>query len=138
MSKSDPLGRAGEPFADTPTSIMPAPAGISADESSPAWWAPNGFAAIPTTALDPPHSAASPAVPALIGSGSPSFAVPNPDARPGSRGASSRCCLQLCDLLKLNKNFAMVLHQVTPDARIPEKVTEIALGQNEVEMVGPV
>src|SRR5882672_9154407 len=29
-------------------------------------------AAIPTTALDPPHSAASPAVPALIGSGSPS------------------------------------------------------------------
>jgi hypothetical protein len=35
-------------------------------------WAPRGFAAIPTAALDPPHSAASPAVPALIGSGSPS------------------------------------------------------------------
>jgi hypothetical protein len=41
----------------------------------PAWWAPNGFAAIPTTALDPPHRAASPAVPALIGSGSPSPAM---------------------------------------------------------------
>lgn len=34
-----------------------------------AWWAPNGFAAIPTAALDPPHSAASPAVPALMGPG---------------------------------------------------------------------
>ena len=32
----------------------------------PAWWAPCGFAAIPTAALDPPHSAASPAVPALF------------------------------------------------------------------------
>ena len=39
----------------------------------PAWWAPHGVAAIPTAALDPPHSAASPAVPALIGSGSPSI-----------------------------------------------------------------
>jgi hypothetical protein len=34
-----------------------------------AGWAPNGFAAIPTTAIDPPHSAASPAVPALMGPG---------------------------------------------------------------------
>jgi hypothetical protein len=32
-----------------------------------AWWAPNGFAAIPTTALDPPLPTASPALPALIG-----------------------------------------------------------------------
>ena len=40
-----------------------------------AWWASCGFAAIPTAALDPAHSPASPAVPALIGSGSPSFAV---------------------------------------------------------------
>ncbi len=29
-------------------------------------WAPNGFAAIPTAAIDPPHGAASPAVPALF------------------------------------------------------------------------
>ena len=44
---------------------------------APTRWAPNGFAAIPTTALDPPHRAASPAVPALIGSGSPSVAASN-------------------------------------------------------------
>ena len=34
-----------------------------------AGWAPNGFAAIPTTAIDPPHGAVSPAVPALMGPG---------------------------------------------------------------------
>ena len=39
----------------------------------PAWWAPNGFAAIPTAALDPPHSAASPAVPALDKGPGPHF-----------------------------------------------------------------
>lgn len=37
----------------------------------PGLMGPDGFAAIPTAALDPPHSAASPAVPALHGSGSP-------------------------------------------------------------------
>jgi hypothetical protein len=37
----------------------------------PAWRAPDGVAAIPTAALDPPRSAASPMVPALHGSGSP-------------------------------------------------------------------
>ena len=47
----------------------------------PAWWAPNGFAAIPTAALDPPHSAASPAVPALVGSGSPSKPAAAPPRR---------------------------------------------------------
>ena len=31
----------------------------------------SGFAVIPTTMLDPPHGAASPMVPALIGFGSP-------------------------------------------------------------------
>jgi hypothetical protein len=40
-----------------------------ASESSPAWWAPDGFAVIPTTTIDPPHSAASPVVPALLGPG---------------------------------------------------------------------
>ena len=35
------------------------------------WWAPNGFAAIPTTAIDPPLSTASPTLPAFIGSRSP-------------------------------------------------------------------
>ena len=55
--------------------------------SRPAWWAPNGFAAIPTAALDPPHSAASPAVPALVGSGSPSWP---PAAPPWRRPACRR------------------------------------------------
>ena len=41
----------------------------------PAWWAPNGFAAIPTAALDPPHSAASPAVPALDKGPGPHFLI---------------------------------------------------------------
>lgn len=35
----------------------------------PAWRAPSGFAAIPTSALDPAHRPASPAVPALSGPG---------------------------------------------------------------------
>ena len=37
----------------------------------PAWRAPDRFAAIPIAMLDPPLHAASPAVPALRGSGSP-------------------------------------------------------------------
>ena len=41
----------------------------------PAWWAPYGFAAIPTIALDPPQRAASPAVPAHSGPG------PHPEGR---------------------------------------------------------
>jgi hypothetical protein len=41
----------------------------------PAWRAPDGFAAIPTAALDPPRSTAFPAVPALNGSGSPSLII---------------------------------------------------------------
>ena len=32
---------------------------------------PDGFAVLPITTLDPPHRAASPVIPALIGSGSP-------------------------------------------------------------------
>jgi hypothetical protein len=41
----------------------------------PAWWAPDGLAAIPTTALYPPQRAAPPAVPALHGSGSPAAII---------------------------------------------------------------
>jgi hypothetical protein len=59
------------------------------------------FAAIPTTALDPPHSAASPAVPALIGSGSPS------DSFRSSLGASDG--LNLRDSLKLTEVFVPIL-----------------------------
>ena len=32
----------------------------------PVWWAPNGIADLPTAAIDPPHRAASPAVPAFL------------------------------------------------------------------------
>lgn len=38
-----------------------------------AGWAPSGFAAIPTAAIDPPLGAASPAVPALMGPGPRQF-----------------------------------------------------------------
>lgn len=41
-----------------------------------AQWASDGFAAFPTAALDPPHSAAPPAVSALFGSGSPHGSLP--------------------------------------------------------------
>ncbi len=47
------------------------PAASGQRNLNPDWWAPRGIAAIPNTALDPPRSAASPAVPALHGSGSP-------------------------------------------------------------------
>jgi hypothetical protein len=46
-------------------------------EASDQYFDHTGFAAIPTAALDPPHCAASPAVPALIGSGSPPAAMSN-------------------------------------------------------------
>ena len=36
-------------------------------------WVPIGFADIPTSAIDPPPPTASPALPALIGSRSPSW-----------------------------------------------------------------
>jgi hypothetical protein len=55
---------------------MPSASVGGAELHSPGWhydcqprWAPGGFAAIPTTALDPPHRAASPAVSALLGPG---------------------------------------------------------------------
>ena len=50
------------------------PTYVTADRDQPygqrnlmlAWWALDGFAVVPTAALDPPHCAASPAVPALV------------------------------------------------------------------------
>ncbi len=53
----------------------------------------NGFAVLPIAALDPPHRAASPAVPALDGSGSP-------DTMQISREGSGSECLVFCDLFK--------------------------------------
>ena len=67
---------------------MPAPAG----------WAPSGFAAIPTTAIDPPHSAASPAVPALVG---PGPLEPTRRKRAGQQ-LSCDCGLHFGDLTELS------------------------------------
>ncbi len=82
----------------------------------PAWWAPNGFAAIPTAALDPAHRPASPAVPALIGSGSPSFAI-DPLIEVGGL-----CRRDLGDRLKLAQELGVVLRQVTNDRAFPSSL----------------
>jgi hypothetical protein len=67
-------------------------------------WAPCGFAAIPTAAIDPPQRAASPAVPAPIGSGSPS------------------CCFRnVGNLLELAEQVGMILCKVAHDADIAEE-----------------
>ena len=84
-------------------------------------WAPCGFAAIPTAALDPPHSAASPAVPALIGSGSPSGRL-----------------LQFGDLLKFGQNIGVVLCKVTHNPDIFEQTGNVSRGQDQIEMISPV
>ena len=75
----------------------------------------DGFAAIPTTAIDPPHRAASPAVPALIGSGSP-----------------SSCLLKVCDLLEFTEEIGVVLREMTDYARIAEQACDVSSGQHEV------
>ena len=73
------------------------------------WWAPNGIAAIPTTAIDPPLTAASPTVPALIGSRSPYY---NPcHILRSERFIPYRCRIRYFS--KLPKNFAMVLAEIT-------------------------
>jgi hypothetical protein len=66
------------------------------------WRASCGIAAIPTAALDPPHSAASPAVPALIGSGSPLCRL-----------------LQLSNPLEFGEQLRMVLGQVPHNGCAP-------------------
>jgi hypothetical protein len=70
----------------------------------PGMWASmkgrDGFAAIPITALDPPDSAASPAVPALHGSGSPSHH--------GRSWKSGREGLRFSDLLKGRQELFMM------------------------------
>ena len=49
--------------------LMPTLIDMRPAKAQPALWAPNGFAAIPTTILDPPHATASPMAPALTGPG---------------------------------------------------------------------
>ena len=66
------------PRAPPPDDMTGIPAMPGRRSLKPALWALDGFAAIPTTALDPPQRAASPAVPALHGSGSPCETIPQP------------------------------------------------------------
>lgn len=63
-----------------------------------------GFATVPASALDPPHCAASPAVPALIGSGSP-----------------LRCLLQFAEFLEFSEDLWMALGQVADHTCILEE-----------------
>ena len=79
-----------------------------------------GFAAIPVAAIDPPHSAASPAVPALIGSGSPLFLF-------GGR-LGGRYTLDLGDHLKLGEVIGLVLGKPTDNACIAEQSADVPLG----------
>jgi hypothetical protein len=96
-----------------------APLGLAARLCRPV--GQGGIAAVPTSALDPPHSAASPAVPALIGSGSP-----------------SRCFLQLAELLKFSENFGMTLSQVADHTGIAEKAGDVTDGQDKVQVISAI
>src|SRR5260370_40002867 len=87
----------------------------------------------PHPALDPPHSAASPAVPALIGPGAPLLALnwlasDNPDR-------SRRSRLELRNLLKLAQDLLLMLRQVARDPRVGEQLGQVPLCQHEIEMV---
>ena len=84
-------------------------------------WAPCGFAAIPTAAIDPPHSAASPAVPALIGSGSPSCRL-----------------LKFGDLLEFTKQVGMMLGEMTDHPGIAQESGDVSRGQHQIEVIAPI
>src|SRR6056297_1381486 len=93
----------------------------------PAWWAPSGFAAIPTAALDPAHSPASPAVPALIGSGSPS-SLPCRLFRVGRHDG-----VHLGNRLKLGQEFGSRLHEVANDPGVPEQPADVSLDHSQMQ-----
>jgi len=82
-------------------------------------WAPCGFAAIPTAALDPPHSTASPAVPALIGSGSP-----------------SGCLLHFSNFLKFLEQTGVKLREVPNDPDVVEQRGDVSGGKHQIEVIG--
>jgi len=88
-------------------------------------WAPDGFAAIPIAAIDPPQRAASPAVPALLGPGPPCAL---------SRLARERR-RHFGDLLKLDKQLWLILLKVTRHAVIGDQLAEISLYDGEVQMI---
>ena len=89
--------------------------------------APSGFAAIPAAALDPPHRAASPAVPALIGSGSPLLSF-----------RSSPVWTNVADFgyrLELRQVFLSMLRQPSHHAGICQQLGNITLGHRQVQIV---
>ena len=73
----------------------------------------SGFAAIPTTALDPPHRAASPTVPALSGTG-PHCSEPDRPAAPRLRDSR----LAIHQLAELSEHLRLVLLEPALDPRI--------------------
>ena len=95
----------------------------------PALWAPNGFAVIPTAALDLAHSPASPTVPALIGSGSPSVVT----TLSGCLGRQRGC--QLGDRLELGQEFGTMLHEVANHPGVPEQFRQVALDDGQMQVV---
>jgi hypothetical protein len=95
-----------------------------------AGWAPNGFAAIPTTAIDPPHSAASPAVPALMG--------PGPQHSRCRAICSGSGLPHVYELLEFRKYFCVVLGQKFHNAGICKQLGDIAVDENQIEVIAAV
>jgi hypothetical protein len=101
---------------------------------TPTRWAPNGFAAIPTTALDPPHSAASPAVPALSGPG-PHQSLSSHQNILHESGSSR---LPFNQLLKFGQDVVVMQRKIPDHPGICEKLPDVSVGQHKIEMIGAV
>lgn len=118
-------GRAG--FAASP--VNHPRAGRHASTSPTIWvgsMGPDGFAALPITTLDPPHSAASPVVPAFVGSGSPS---PSADRSVGAFAFSFRERTELAEI------FPAVLPQPGYDFGIAKQLSDVAARHRQVQRV---
>ena len=72
-------------------------------------------------AIDPSQRTASPAVPALIGSGSP-----------------SRRLLQIGNLLELRQYVGMMLRQMAHHTRVVQQSANIPCREHQIEMVGAI
>src|SRR3546814_12722170 len=77
----------------------------------------------PTAALDPPRSAASPAVPALLGSESPSALF--------GRDLRTADALDLGNRLELGQVFLSPLSQPTDAPGIREELRDVSLGDRQ-------
>ena len=99
-------------------------------KTQPALRAPDGVAAIPATAIDPPHRAASPAVPALIGSGSPSISF-------GGRFSGANV-FNLSNRLKLTQVFLAVLSKPTNNSGVSKEFGDITLGAGQMQIINAI